>query len=116
MELSAGGAKRDVENTPKGTCLNCILPRRSNLGLATVDRLLPGNTKFLFKGKMFCIRYRFDITKEYIACRANPFSFFDIKWPLKCKYGFKKFLDGHKSCLMEPGTGICTNAKKKILL
>ena len=24
-ELSAGGAKRDVENIPKYTCLNCIL-------------------------------------------------------------------------------------------
>ena len=28
-ELSAGGAKRDVENTPKGTCLICILAPQS---------------------------------------------------------------------------------------
>ena len=31
-KLSAGGKKRDVENTPKCTRLNCILARRSSLG------------------------------------------------------------------------------------
>ena len=31
-ELSAGGMKRDVENTPKCSRLNCILARRSSLG------------------------------------------------------------------------------------
>ena len=31
-ELSAGGTKRDVENTPKCTHPNCILTRRSSLG------------------------------------------------------------------------------------
>ena len=30
--LSAGGTKRDIENTPKCTHPNCILPRRSSLG------------------------------------------------------------------------------------
>ena len=31
-ELSAGGTKRDVESTPKCTCLNCILAQQSSLG------------------------------------------------------------------------------------
>ena len=33
-KLSAGVAKRDVENTPKCTCLTCILAQRSSLSLA----------------------------------------------------------------------------------
>ena len=37
-ELSAGGTQRDVENTPKCTCLNCILSRRSSLGPPPVGR------------------------------------------------------------------------------
>ena len=31
-ELSAGGMKRDVKNTPKCTCTNCILAQQSSLG------------------------------------------------------------------------------------
>ena len=43
-ELSARGAKRDVENTPKYTCLNCILaPRYRPLGIALSCGLLPGD-------------------------------------------------------------------------
>ena len=37
-ELSAGGTKRDVENTQKCTRLNCILARWSSLGPPPVGR------------------------------------------------------------------------------
>ena len=37
-ELSAGGTKRDFENTPKCTRPNCILVRRSSLGPPPVGR------------------------------------------------------------------------------
>ena len=43
-ELSAGGAKPDVENTPKGTRLTFILaPRSRPLGLAGLGRLWPSD-------------------------------------------------------------------------
>ena len=38
FELSAGNAEQDVDNTPKSTCPNCNLARRSSLGLLLVGR------------------------------------------------------------------------------
>ena len=42
-ELSAGGAKWHVENTPKGTCLICILAQRSRYALPAVGWLWPSD-------------------------------------------------------------------------